>query len=529
MSNSPRRPRSSGILLHLSSLPAAHGIGDLGPDARRFVEFLARTGQSLWQVLPVGPTGYGNSPYQSLSAFAGNPLFVSLDRLAAEGWLTPAELRIEVRFPEKRVDFESVIPWKQSRLSLAYEHFRQSGAQHDVDFAQFRAAESEWLDDYTLFAALKDEAGGRAWTQWAPDLVRREPAALTAARQRLSMRIGREEFVQFQFARHWAALRELARVHQVRIMGDIPIFVAHDSADVWAHQRLFHLDSSGHPTIVAGVPPDYFSATGQLWGNPLYRWDVLEQYGYRWWIQRFRHALRLFDLVRLDHFRGFESCWQIPAGAQDARQGQWVAGPGIALFRAAERALGPLPLVAEDLGVITPQVDALREALGAPGMRVLQFAFGDDPKAADYRPHNYPPHCVVYTGTHDNDTTVGWFHSRAGEGTTRAADAIARERAAALAYLGTDGAHIAWDMLRLAWASVADTAVAPLQDVLGLGTEARLNLPGSAEGNWRWRFTAQQLTPAVETRLRTLTRIYDREPEHRSTLMDPLEPDNVAD
>jgi 4-alpha-glucanotransferase len=276
------------------------------------------------------------------------------------------------------------------------------------------------------------------------------------------------------------------------------------------------------------VPPDYFSATGQLWGNPLYRWDVLAQAGNDWWIQRFRHALGLFDLVRLDHFRGFESCWQIPAQAHDARQGQWVPGPGIALFRAAEHRLGPLPLIAEDLGVITPQVDALREAVGAPGMRVLQFAFGDDPKAADYRPHNYSPHCVVYTGTHDNDTTIGWFHSRAGEGTTRAAEAIARERAAALAYLGSDGGDIAWDMLRLAWASVADTAIAPLQDVLGLGSEARLNLPGSVGGNWQWRFTAQQLGPATGDRLRTLTRTYERAPDRRASLTETLEPHHAA-
>lgn len=515
MRNSQRLPRSSGILLHLSSLPGVHGIGDLGPESLRFVDFLARTGQSLWQVLPVGPTGYGNSPYQSLSAFAGNPLFVSLERLAEQGWLAPAELRIDIPISEDQVDFEPVAAWKRSRLSLAMARARESGAWDSAEFTRFRESESDWLSDYVLFSALKDEAGGRAWTKWAPELVHREPAALMDARRRLAPSIEQEEFVQFEFARQWRALRKYAAAHHVRIMGDIPIFVAHDSADVWANQGLFQLDRSGNPTVVAGVPPDYFSATGQLWGNPLYRWDLLAQQGYDWWISRFRHALRLFDLVRLDHFRGFESFWQVPADARDARQGRWVAGPGIALFRAAEESLGPLPLIAEDLGVITPQVDALRDALGAPGMRVLQFAFGTDPKAADYRPHNYPPHCVIYTGTHDNDTTVGWFHSRAGEGTTRAHGEIARERAAALAYLGTDGADIAWDMLRLAWASVADTAVAPLQDVLSLGTEARLNLPGSAQGNWRWRFRPNQLTPEIEFRLAALTHIYERDPACR--------------
>ncbi|MBL8849868.1 MAG: 4-alpha-glucanotransferase, partial [Planctomycetaceae bacterium] len=412
-----RLPRGSGLLLHFTALPGSQGSGDLGPAAVEFVDFLAASGQSLWQVLPVGPTGYGNSPYQSLSAFAGNPLLVSLERLAEEGWLSSSEIEPPSPFPVDRVDFDAVSAWRQSRLAIAFDRFQLGQGELAADFAGFRQRAAGWLDDYALFSSLKQESGERAWTEWPGELIRRDPDALAAARRRLAVSIEREAFIQFQFDRQWSALRAYAHAHGVRIMGDIPIFVAHDSADVWANQRLFHLDADGRPTVVAGVPPDYFSETGQLWGNPLYRWDVVAAEGYAWWIERFRHAMSQFDLVRLDHFRGFESYWEIPGDAKDARVGRWAPGPGIAFFDAAEHVLGPLPLVAEDLGIITPAVDALRDEFGAPGMRVLQFAFGTDDKAAEYQPHNYPAHCVVYTGTHDNDTTVGWFHSRAGEGT----------------------------------------------------------------------------------------------------------------
>jgi 4-alpha-glucanotransferase len=431
----------------------------------------------------------------------------------------------EAPFPTDHVEFDAVAAFRLSRLARAFERFQSSGPAANSNFARFCEAEANWLDDYTLFAALKAEAGGRAWTEWPVDLVRRDPAALAAARDRLAASIECEAFIQFQFALQWDALRAYAHAHHVRIMGDIPIFVAHDSADVWANQRLFQLDSDGRPTFVAGVPPDYFSASGQLWGNPLYRWDTLAEENYAWWIDRFRHALRLLDLVRLDHFRGFEAYWEIPAGAQDARIGRWAPGPGLTLFQAAEQALGPLPLVAEDLGLITAPVDALREAVGAPGMRVLQFAFGTDEKAAEYLPHNYPAHCVVYTGTHDNDTTVGWFHSHAGAGTTRDPADIERERAAVLDYLGTDGHDIAWDMLRLAWRSVADTAIAPLQDVLSLDSAARFNLPGTLAGNWNWRYVAEQLTPDIENRLRILTETYERQPTDRPLSPEPGDAD----
>lgn len=505
-----RLPRGSGILLHITSQPGGLGCGDLGPAAREFVDVLARTGQSLWQVLPLGPTGYGNSPYQATSAFAGNPLLISLERLAEQGWLTHDELRPTEPFPADRVDFDRVIAWRRPRLESAWQRFAAAGGESAADYQQFRAASADWLDEFALFSALKSEAGGHAWTSWPPELVRREPEALVESRRRLADQIACEVFIQFQFHTQWNALREYAQSRSVRIMGDLPIFVAHDSADVWANQDLFQLDPDGRPTVVAGVPPDYFSCTGQLWGNPLYRWDTERDRVTAWWIDRFRHAMQQFDLVRLDHFRGFEAYWEIPADAPDARQGRWVPGPGFEFFRAAADALGPLPLVAEDLGVITPAVDALREEVGAPGMRVLQFAFGVDPKATDYLPHNYPPHCVVYTGTHDNDTTVGWFHSQAGEGTTRAQSDIDDERALILEYVGSDGHEIAWDMLRLAWSSVADTAIAPLQDVLSLDSSARFNLPGTASGNWDWRCAPGQFTPELEERLRTLTSVYQR-------------------
>jgi 4-alpha-glucanotransferase len=519
-----RLPRGSGILLHITSLPGAFGCGDLGPAAYEFVDLLSRTGQSLWQVLPLGPTGYGNSPYQSTSAFAGNPLLISLEKFAQQGWLTEAELHLSEPFDSNRVDFDAVIAWRRSRLVTAYRRFAAAGGESSGEFHQFRAASAGWLDEFALFSALKSEADERAWTHWPSELIHRHPEALAEARRRLAGEIACEIFIQYQFAVQWNAIREYAHAKHIRIMGDIPIFVAHDSADVWAKQDLFQLDHDGRPTFVAGVPPDYFSATGQLWGNPLYRWDVMAERGYAWWIERFRHTMKQFDLVRLDHFRGFEAYWEIPGDAPDARGGRWVPGPGIEFFRAAANALGPLPLVAEDLGVITPQVDALREEVGAPGMRVLQFAFGTDPKAAEYLPHNYPHHCVVYTGTHDNDTTAGWFHSQAGEGTTREQTEIDRERATILTYVGTDGSDIAWDMIRVAWSSVADTAIAPLQDVLSLGSEARFNLPGTLSGNWCWRVAAQQLTPAIEERLTEMTTVYERLPADRPPATDPPSP-----
>lgn len=509
-----RFPRSCGILCHVTSLPGRWGIGDLGNVAYRFVDWLAHAGQGLWQVLPLGPPGFGESPYQCFSAFAGNPLLVGLDRLVEEGWLSQNDLDAAPPFGSATVEFEHVSPFRDACLTRAFDEFRKSASSAQrTEFDAFRYEQAWWLDDYALFAALKVAHGGRPWTQWSGELISRHGETLKKHAATLANNIDREAFFQFQFDRQWRELRAYAHARGIRLMGDVPIFVAHDSADVWAHQNLFCLDARGQPTVIAGVPPDYFSETGQRWGNPLYQWDVMRNDAYVWWILRLRHALTQFDLVRLDHFRGFESYWEIPGDAPTAAGGRWVPGPGAAFFRCVLDEFGRLPLVAEDLGVITPAIDFLRDEFEFPGMRILQFAFGNDPKGPEYRPHNFPRNCVVYTGTHDNDTTVGWFHSRPGIGTTRKAAQITAERAFALKYLGTDGRDIHWDMTRLALASVADTAIVPVQDVLGLGTEARMNLPGSAVGNWRWRFTEDQLTPESTKMLAELTEIYDRTPQ----------------
>lgn len=495
-----RLPRASGVLAHPTSLPGRYGIGDLGPAAHAFLDFLAAARQQLWQVMPLTPTGYGDSPYQSPSAFAGNPLLIDLEPLAAAGWLSADELAPLAALPREQVDFPRLIPLKQAALRRAFERFQaQADDASRARFAAFCQQEAAWLDDYTLFAALR-EATGVGWFAWDPPLRDRALEALRRARETLRDAIGYHAFGQWLFFEQWDALRAAAHERGLRVFGDLPIFVAYDSADVWAHRELFKLDAQGRPTVVAGVPPDFFSATGQLWGNPLYRWDALAATGYRWWVERFRQTLRLVDIVRVDHFRGFEAAWEVPAGAETAVDGQWVPGPGAALFRAVGAALGePAPIVAEDLGLITPEVRALLAELGYPGMKVLQFAFDSGPSNL-YLPHNYDdPNYVVYTGTHDNDTTRGWYDSL-GEGTR---DFVRR-------YLGTSGADIAWDLVRLALASIADTAIVPLQDLLDLGSEARMNRPGAPEGNWRWRVLAEQLTPAVAARLAELTWLYGR-------------------
>ncbi len=490
--------RASGILLHPTSLPGPYGIGTLGEEAYRWVDFLAEAEQSYWQVLPLGPTGFGDSPYQSFSAFAGNPLLIDLRTLVERGWLDEALLREGHALPEAYVDYGALIPFKRRSLRSAYRGFlRRASDEEREAFATFCHEESWWLDDFALFMALKDVFHS-AWNEWPRPLRLREPDALAQVRREHAERIEEHRFSQWLFFRQWHALREYAHNHGVRLIGDIPIFVAYDSADVWAHPEFFHLDEEGRPTVVAGVPPDYFSPTGQLWGNPLYRWNVLAEHGYSWWIDRVRATLRLVDWVRLDHFRGFEAYWEIPAGMPTAEIGRWVPGPGDALFRALKEALGELPIIAEDLGVITPEVEALRERWGFPGMKVLQFAFSDPQNP--YLPHNYTStRWVVYTGTHDNDTTVGWFQSL--DGKTR--DFVLR-------YLARDGRDIAWDFIRLAWQSVAVLAVAPLQDVLRLGSEARMNTPGRPAGNWTWRVQTSMLTPDVARALADLTRLYAR-------------------
>jgi 4-alpha-glucanotransferase len=499
-------PRSSGILLHPTSLPGGFGIGDLGPEAFRFIDFLAEAGQRIWQVLPLGPTGFGDSPYQLFSAFAGNPLLIDLGQFVPAGLITEGELEAAPVFPGGEVDFGRVIRYKLPLLRRAFARFGGS-----ADFNSFRKENAAWLRDYALFMALKAAHGGEAvWTRWEPGLVAREPAALDAWRERLAREIEALEFAQYVFARQWRAVHDYARGRGIRIMGDLPIYVAHDSADVWANPEVFQLDAAGDPTVMSGVPPDYFSATGQLWGNPIYRWDRMAETGFRWWIDRLRAALALVDIVRVDHFRGLEAYWEVPAGETTARNGRWVKGPGAALFEALEGALGDLPIVAENLGVITPEVEAIRTQFGFPGMAILQFAFGKDPQAPDFKPHNYPRDRVAYTGTHDNDTTVGWWSSAGAGDSTRTGQDIREEREFTRRYLGTDGHEIHWVFIRTLMASVAHTVLFPLQDVLGLGSEARMNTPAVPSGNWRWRYRAGMLTPAIAGRLKEMVSTYDR-------------------
>ncbi len=489
--------RSSGLLLHPTSLPGPHGIGDLGAEAYRFVDFLAAAGQRLWQILPLGPTGFGNSPYAARSAFAGNPLLVSLEQVRDEGLIDGADLQ-PPPFPQDRVDFDSVGRFKMAALQRAAERFRaEAPPARRAAYDAFRKQNARWLDDFALFMALQQSHGG-AWQTWGEGLARRRPEALADAREMLARAVQVHTFGQFVFAEQWASLRTYAADRDVRIIGDIPIFVALDSADVWSQPELFLLDDRGFPTVVAGVPPDYFSATGQRWGNPLYRWDAIAASGYTWWINRFRSILRLVDIIRIDHFRGFLGHWEIPAEHPTAERGRWVTGPGRELFQAAKRALGDIPIIVEDLGVITPDVVELREELGYPGMKVLQFGFGNGP-SNPFLPHNFDRNVVVYTGTHDNDTTVGWFRT-----------APEDERGYAVDYVGGDGESIAWDLIRVALASVADIAIAPVQDVLSLGNEARMNFPGTAEGNWAWRLEPGQLTSEHAERLGVLTRAYGR-------------------
>ena len=492
--------RSSGLLVHVTSLPSPFGIGDFGPSAARFIDTLAEAGQTVWQVLPLTPVGHGHSPYASPSTFAGNPLLVSPERLAEAGWLEPSELDDAPDFPTDRVDFDRVIPFKTALLRRAFERARRTG--FSATYRAFCAREAHWLDDYALFTALKAYHDDAAWTEWPAPLARRNADALDAARLEHADAIEQHRFAQFVFAEQWDALREHARERGVQIFGDLPIYVAHDSADVWAAPHLFHLDPDGLPTAVAGVPPDYFSATGQRWGNPLYRWDRMRAYGYAWWTARLARALALVDLVRLDHFRGFEAFWAIPADEETAVNGQWVDGPGADLFRAFEREIGtPLPLVAEDLGLITPGVRALMAEFDLPGMVVLQFAFGDP--ESEYLPHHYHRALAGYTGTHDNDTVVGWW-----DGLSDADRTFARR------YLGLDWSSepIHWAAVRAVMASVVERAVFPLQDVLGLGGEARMNVPGREDGNWAWRFAWDAVDDDIIARLRDLTETYGRAP-----------------
>jgi 4-alpha-glucanotransferase len=485
-------PRAAGVLLHPTSLPGNGGIGDLGPDAHRFLDFMAQTGLTIWQMLPLGPTGYGDSPYQCFSAFAGNPMLIHL----------PGD---DASFPPHTVDFEHVIPRKRERLRSAMSAFTP-----DERYDAFVRANDDWLPDYALFMALKEAHGGVEWTRWERAAATRQPAALAEWRVKLADSIRRYTVAQYYFYTQFYALKSAAKERGISLMGDLPIYVAHDSADVWANPECFLLDDHGKQLVQAGVPPDYFSATGQCWGNPIYNWDALKETGYAWWVRRMRAAFQLYDSVRLDHFRGFEAYWEVPGAATTAEHGRWAKGPGADLFLAIERALGKLPIVAENLGLITPEVEALRAQFDFPGMSILQFAFGGDGQAHEFKPHNFPRERVVYTGTHDNDTTMGWWNSTGLADSTRSSDEVTKEKAYALQYLGTDGSDMNWTLIRVALASVANTVLIPLQDIIGTGSESRMNTPGKSSGNWAFRFSWDQLTPAMTDRLRMLVTTYDR-------------------
>jgi len=491
-------PRSGGILLHPTSLPGPYGIGDLGPQAYRFVDFLVDSGCKLWQVLPLGPTGYGDSPYQCFSAFAGNPFLVSPDFLLRDGLLTESDLADKPDFSASRVDFGLLIPWKLNLLQKAFNHYQSKPDSLRAELDSFRVENSSWLDDYALFMALKDSYGGGAWNGWPDEVKKREAQAIANARESLASSVLRFSFYQFLFFRQWNALRKYANEKGIKIIGDIPIFVAGDSADVWSNPELFFLDEHGNPTVVAGVPPDVFSPTGQLWGNPLYRWDEHKRTGYAWWIERVKATLKMVDMIRLDHFRGFAGCYEIPAADGTAEHGQWKPGPGADLFRVIQSALkNDLPIIAEDLGLITPDVIAIREEFQLPGMKILQFGFSgpDNP----FLPHNYIQNCVAYTGTHDNDTSFGWLATTSKE-----------EREFALRYLHSDGHDFAWDLIRAIWSSVAMFAVAPMQDVLSLGGEARMNYPSRLGGNWEWRMAGDDLNDLLAKKLQEINYLYQR-------------------
>jgi len=499
-----RFPRTAGVLLHPTSLPGRHGIGDLGDEAYEMIDFLARSRQTLWQVLPLGPTGYGDSPYQCFSAFAGNPLLISPGHLVRDGFLPAETLSQTPDFPLHRVDYGPVIVHKRELLSQAYAHFRTYGTAIQRDaFDEFCAEHQAWLGDYALFMALKmhhmHHLGG-VWNTWPQDIAFRADEALRKWSQRLADQVMQHKFQQFLFFQQWLRLKAYANERSIRIIGDMPIFVAFDSADVWARQELFHLRDDGEPSVVAGVPPDYFSQTGQRWGNPLYRWERMAQDSYGWWAARLRMALTQVDIIRLDHFRGFEAYWEIPAEEATAVIGRWVKGPGAYFLQAMNETLGSLPIIAEDLGVITPEVVELRDRFGFPGMKILQFAFGGE-RNSSFLPHNFDHNSVVYTGTHDNDTTVSWYQS-----------ARLEERDHLRRYLGRDATDVAWDLIRLAYSSVSDIAVATMQDLMKLGNEARMNYPSRLGGNWQWRYLPGMLTDSIASFLAEITELYGRTP-----------------
>lgn len=510
-----RLPRTSGVLLHPSSLPGPHGCGDFGPAAYHFVDWLVTAGQSLWQILPLGGLGLGDSPYMSSSAFAGNVLLIDLTDLHASGWLDAADLIPARNFDDQAVDFPAVVPFRMERLSRAARRFAESASSGErADFNVFCEGHANWLNDYARFMALVEHFDAREWCDWDSPLATREPSALQQADVVHAERIAFWKFCQWRFFTQWLRLKAYANQRGIRIVGDVPIFIALQSAEIWARPELFELGRDRRPTVVAGVPPDLFSATGQRWGNPLYRWRAHAKEGYAWWVERIRRTFELVDIVRVDHFRGFKAHWEIAASEPTAIKGRWVKGPGKALFDAIGKALGPLPIIAEDLGVITPDVHRLRKALSLPGMRVLQFAWGElDGALGDphHLPHRHEADAVVYPATHDNDTTIGWWQT-----------APEHVRHHLREYLASDGRDVSWDLIRAACASVADTAVYTLQDILGLDGAHRMNFPGKAQGNWRWRFAWSQVHPQHAQRLRRMCQLYERLPASEVGGEDPI-------
>ena len=494
--------RASGILLHITSLPSPFGIGDMGPEAYRFADFLAEAKQSYWQILPLNPTEriYGNSPYHSIAAFAGNPLLISPQLLVQDNWLTRADCEPAPKGPQGRVDYDMVVPYKERLFTIAYERFAK--AEDRVEYDQFCSQNSSWLEDFALFVALKAHFDGKAWSEWPPEARDRQPQALGALKEELHEAIERQKFLHYLFFRQWLALKRYCNEKAVRIIGDIPIYVDYDSVDVWSHPALFKLDEYKKPSAVAGVPPDYFSSTGQLWGNPVYRWDVLKERRFDWWLQRIGHTLDLYDAVRIDHFRGLVAYWEVPAGEQTAIHGQWVEAPVYDFFETLRTHYPSLPVIAEDLGLITPDVREVMQHFGLPGMKVLLFAFGEDDPQHPYLPHNYEENAVVYTGTHDNNTARGWFEN----------EAKPADKKRLFRYLGrkVPAREVPWELIRLAMESRANLAVIPMQDILGLGEEARMNLPATGEGNWEWQLKPGQFSPKLTEKLRAMTETYGR-------------------
>jgi 4-alpha-glucanotransferase len=512
---SPEKPkpfsdRTSGVLLHPTSLPGQFGIGDLGPNAFAFADFLSSAGQTWWQMLPVGPPGAGHSPYDSPSAFAGSPLLISLEVLQQDGLLAKAAVTSSKKLADaKRTAYVTAQRVKSAKLRAAYEAFKSDAtAQQKTDLEAFSQSASHWLDSYSLFAALKQHNAKKAWFQWDPALSARNGKAIRKAMKALSDDVAYYRFEQYLFEQQWQALKAHCHTRSVRLLGDIPMFVAHDAADVWENQNLFFVDELGRRTFVAGVPPDYFSEDGQLWGNPLYRWDVLRDNDYAWWIARLKHTLTRFDALRLDHFIAFHRYWEIPGEATSAKTGRFVKVPGKHFFRRVRKKLGSLPFVAEDLGLVTPKVHELRELFGLPGMRVLQFGFSDG--AEMYLPHRYTKNSVVYTGTHDNDTLVGWLAAKGGN--QEQATAMRKERERARAYVAGSRKNLHWDMIRVLQMSTANTALFPMQDLLGLGSDARMNIPGTPSGNWGWRLQPGLLTAELAGTLRSMAELYERLP-----------------